>query len=116
MWTLLFNMFKRHLLSGQCVCVFSVCVCLCVCLPVDALTAKPLDLGPRFLAWMLTLTLVRMDLKVKVIGQSSRSNIEIAFFCLASDGHRCQGHQDQGQRSSSNVKFVGQGHQCQSSL
>ena len=53
-----------------------------------------------------------MGLKVKVIGQRSRSNIKIVFFSLLSENEvKGQGHQGQGQRSS--LKVIGQGHQDQ---
>ncbi len=51
-------------------------VCLCVCVCVYALLFKPFDLWPWFLAWGSTLTLARLGLSVKVVGQSSRSNDE----------------------------------------
>ncbi len=49
-------------------------------LSVNALTAEPFDLRPWFLAWGLTLTLARFGLKVKVVGQRSRSNFEKMCF------------------------------------
>ncbi len=60
-------------------------VCVCVCLSVCILMAKPFDLRPWFLACWLTLTPGRMGLKVKVIGQRSRSNIKIVFYSLLSE-------------------------------
>ncbi len=58
------------------------CVCLCVsaCLSVCTLLAKRFDLWPWFLALRLTLTLASVTLKVKVVGQRSRSNTKIVFF------------------------------------
>ncbi len=51
----------------------SVCVCVSVCLSVSALTAEPFDIQTRNLVEALTLQISRMSLKVKVIGQRSRS-------------------------------------------
>ncbi len=45
-----------------------------VCPSVDALTSELFGLWPWFLAWRLTLTLAGLGLKVKVVGQCSRSN------------------------------------------
>jgi len=57
-----------------CVCVCAcVCVCVSVCLSVWTITFQVNSLWPRRLACWLTLTLSRSSLKVKVVGQSSRS-------------------------------------------
>ncbi len=54
----------------------------------------------------------RMGLKVKDIGQSSRSNIKMVFSSLLSENEvKGQGCQGQGQRSS--LKVIGQVHQYQ---
>ena len=50
---------------------------------VSALTHESFDLQPRFLTWVLTLTLARLGLYVKVVGQSSRSHCE--KMCLVFD-------------------------------
>ncbi len=59
----------------------------------DALTSKRCDLWPWFLAWGSTLTLTRLGLKAKVIGQRSRSNgkncvlmchFDVLFFTIGS--------------------------------
>ena len=52
-------------------------VCEGVC--VRILTAKSFDLRPRFPLWDLTLTLARLRLWVKVIGQRSRLSGRISF-------------------------------------
>ena len=57
-------------------------VCVCVC---QHSHAKPFDLWPWFLVWRLTLTLVRLGLLVKVVGQRSWSpgqKIWFSGFCL----------------------------------
>ncbi len=48
-------------------------VCVSVCVSVRTLTTEPFDLWPWFLVWELTLTLARLGLYVKVVGQRSRS-------------------------------------------
>ncbi len=48
-------------------------VCVCVCLTVSALMAEPFDVQTQSLVEALTLIISRMNSKVKVIGQSSRS-------------------------------------------
>ena len=48
-------------------------VCVCVCLLVSALPAEPFNMRTQNLQELLTLTTTRMSLKVKVIGQRSRS-------------------------------------------
>ena len=53
----------------------------------------------------------RIELKVKVIGQCSRSNMRIEFFSLLSK--KVRGHGHQGQRSC--LKVIAQGHQGQRS-
>ncbi len=57
-------------------------------LSVCALLLEPFDLWPSFLAWRSTLTLARLGLQVKVIGQSSRSHGNKLCFCHVS----CQEH------------------------
>ncbi len=55
-------------------------VCESVCLLVSALTAQSFDLGSRNSVWGLTFIKSRPSLKVKVIGQRSRSpGQKIAF-------------------------------------
>ncbi len=46
---------------------------MCVCVSVSALPAEPFDIQTQNLVEALTLTISRMSLKVKVIGQRSRS-------------------------------------------
>ena len=84
----------------------SVCPCL-----VCALLFEPFDLRPRFLAWGSTLTLARMGLQLKVVGQRSRSNAknrvltsQLPCFKLKVKG---QG-QGQRSRSRSEVELKGQ--------
>ena len=48
-------------------------VCVCVCVSVSALMAEPFDIQNQNLVEALTLIIFRMSLKVKVIGQRSRS-------------------------------------------
>ncbi len=54
--------------------VLSVCVCVraSVCSSVSALTDEPFDIRTQNLVERLTLTISRMSLTVKVIGQRSR--------------------------------------------
>ena len=52
----------------------------CVCPSVSALTPKPFDLQPWYSVCRSTLTLARMGVKVKVVGERSRSNAQIRIF------------------------------------
>ncbi len=54
-----------------------MCLSVCLCALADEL----FDFSPSFWAWRLTLTLARVELKVKVIGLilRSRSNMKIVF-------------------------------------
>ncbi len=48
-------------------------VCVCVCASVSSLAAELFDVRTQNLEWGSTLTISRMSLQVKVIGQRSRS-------------------------------------------
>ncbi len=76
-----------------------VCVCLFVHLPVCLWALSRLNrltYNLLHFARMLTLTHARMELKVKVICQRSRSNIKIVFFSPLSEKKvRGQGYQGQ---------------------
>ncbi len=65
-------------------------VCVYVCLYVRALLFEPFDLRPSFLVWRLTLTYSRLGLKVKVVGQSSRSNSDKLCFMMTFTLYVCQ--------------------------
>ncbi len=84
---------------------------------------KLFDLRPWYLAWRLTLMPARMGW-VKVIGQTSMSNIKIEFFRRSQVKVKFEGHRSKSSRSMSlswtrsekrvtKVKVKGQGHQEQ---
>ena len=82
----------------------SVCLFVSACLSVCTLLTKQFDLWPWFLVWRLTLNLASLTLKVKVIGQCSRSNMKITLF---PPSFREGGHRSRSPRSGSNVKIRG---------
>ena len=58
----------------------SLCVCVCVCL---SLQAEPLNVQTQNLVDGLTLTISRISLKVKVMGQRSFRQVDLGSFTLS---------------------------------